>query len=99
MDNSEGMKPPADPQGSRARRAGRWWGAGHLSAWPHDACGWRAGQLVRLLEFAGERVAIRAGRAALDVTVFFPRAAGGQVPRAVIGHIRNIRGATSSARM
>jgi hypothetical protein len=40
---------------------------------------------VRLLEFAGEHVAIQARRAALDVTVFFPRAGGGQVPRAVIG--------------
>ena len=43
-------------------------------------------QLVRLLVFAGERVAIWAGRAALDVALVFSGAAGGQIPRAVIGH-------------
>ena len=41
---------------------------------------------MRPLELVGERVAIRARRAALDMTLFFPRAAGGQIPRAVIGH-------------
>ena len=39
------------------------------------------------LEFAGERVAIWAGRAALDVTiVLLPGAAGREMPRAIVGH-------------
>ena len=42
---------------------------------------------MRLLEFAGERVAIWAGRAALDVTiVLLPGAVGGDMPRGIIGH-------------
>ena len=43
--------------------------------------------LVCLLEFAGERVAIWAGRAALDVTIVqLPGAVGGEMPRGIIGH-------------
>ena len=39
------------------------------------------------LEFAGERVAIWAGRAALDVTIVqLPGAVSGDMPRGIVGH-------------
>jgi hypothetical protein len=42
---------------------------------------------VRLLEFAGERVAVWAGWAALDVTiVLLPGAINREMPRGIIGH-------------
>jgi hypothetical protein len=41
---------------------------------------------VGFLEFAGERVAIRAGQAAPDLTVPVPRAADGRLPGLIVGH-------------
>jgi hypothetical protein len=42
---------------------------------------------VGLLEFAGERVTVWAGRAALDVTIMLlPGAADREMPRGIVGH-------------
>ena len=58
-----------------------------LPRWPHDAARWNARHLVRLLEFAGERVAVWAGWAALDVTIMLlPGAADREMPRGIVGH-------------
>ena len=62
-------------------------GSGRSSAWPHDAARRNAGQLVRPLEFAGERIAVWAARAALDVTIMLlPGAANREMPRGIVGH-------------
>jgi hypothetical protein len=61
---------------------------GGFNGWPHDAAGRNAAHVVRLLEFVGETVAIRAGRTAYDKTLLFARPAGGQVPRSVRRKLR-----------
>jgi hypothetical protein len=38
------------------------------------------------LEFGGQRASVRTLRAASDITIVFSRAAGGAIPRTVIGH-------------
>jgi len=52
---------------------------------PHNAAGRHAGQLVLLSELRGERVAIRAGRATVDVTLMVASLAGSGLPAPVIG--------------
>jgi hypothetical protein len=65
-----------------ARRA-----VGRSSPWPHDAARWNAGELVDLLKLARQRVAVRTGRAALDVAIVpLPGTAGGDMPQGVVGH-------------
>lgn len=55
-------------------------------AWFDDASRRDPGQLVGLPIFGGERVAIRAGWPALDVPLAVPGAAGGRLPRLILGH-------------